>query len=111
MARGNVSAIDVPFNNAKLLQFTADIQPGNSGSPLLDDAGNVIGMVVSNLDVLEKTSQILQNVNFAIEALWVRNFLDIHGINYRSLSSETKLDPEKLAELAEHFTVAVVRYK
>ncbi len=97
-----IGTIDFPLDGWKWLQFTANIQRGNSGGPLLDNAGNVIGVVVGKID----SKGVLQK-NFAIEAIWVRNFLDIHGVDYQWLPSETKLDPEKLAERARHFTVIV----
>ncbi len=107
---GNVSALAGLGDDAKRLQITAPIQPGNSGGPLLDAAGNVIGVVVSKLDAVrtaELTGDIPQNVNFAIKGALVRGFLDIHGVTYRRRASDVKLAPEQLAERARTFTVAV----
>ncbi|MGB4782255.1 MAG: serine protease [Candidatus Methylomirabilis sp.] len=42
-----------PGNDSRLLQISAPAQPGNSGGPLLDEAGRVIGMIVSKLDALK----------------------------------------------------------
>ena len=107
---GNVSALAGPGDDAKRLQITAPVQQGNSGGPLLDGAGNVIGVVVSKLDAVRAaklTGDIPQNVNFAIKGALVRGFLDIHGVAYRRRASNAKLAPERLAELARGFTVAV----
>ena len=107
---GNVSALAGPGDDAKRLQITAPVQQGNSGGPLLDGAGNVIGVVVSKLDAVRAaklTGDIPQNVNFAIKGALVRGFLDIHGVAYRRRPSNAKLVPERLAELARGFTVAV----
>ena len=107
---GNVSALAGPGGDAKRLQITAPVQQGNSGGPLLDGAGNVIGVVVSKLDAVRAaklTGDIPQNVNFAIEGALVRGFLDIHGVAYRRRPSNAKLVPERLAELARGFTVAM----
>ncbi len=107
---GNVSALAGLGDDAKRLQITAPVQPGNSGGPLLDGAGNVVGVVVSKLDAVRAaklTGDIPQNVNFAIKGVLVRSFLDIHGVAYRRRPSNTKLAPERLAELARGFTVAV----
>ena len=49
---GNVSALAGLGDDAKRLQITAPVQPGNSGGPLLDGAGNVVGVVVSKLDAV-----------------------------------------------------------
>ena len=51
------------------MQITAPVQPGNSGGPLLDGAGNVLGVVVAKLDALyvaEAIGDIPQKLNFAI---------------------------------------------
>ena len=107
---GNISALAGPGDDAKRLQITAPVQQGNSGGPLLDGAGNVIGVVVSKLDAVRAaklTGDIPQNVNFAIKGALVRGFLDIHGVAYRRRASNAKHAPERLAELARGFTVAV----
>ena len=107
---GNVSALAGPGDDAKRLQITAPVQAGNSGGPLLDGAGNVIGVVVSTLSATHAarmTGDTPQNVNFAIKGAVVRGFLDIHGIAYDRRPSNAKLTPEQLAELARAFTVAV----
>ena len=111
---GNVSALAGPGDDPKLLQITAPVQQGNSGGPLLDGAGNVIGVVVSKLDAVHAaalTGDIPQNVNFAIKGTLVRSFLDIHGVAYGRRPSNSKLAPEQLAELAQTFTVAVHCWK
>ena len=111
---GNVSALAGLGDDAKRLQITAPVQRGNSGGPLLDGAGNVIGVVVSKLDAVRAaklTGDIPQNVNFAIKGALVRGFLDIHGVAYRRRPSDAKLAPERLAELARGFTVAVHCWK
>ncbi len=100
---GNVSALAGIGDDAQRLQITAPVQPGNSGGPLLDAAGNVIGVVVSKLDAVrtaELTGDIPQNVNFAIKGALVRGFLDIHGVAYVRRASDVKLAPERLAERA-----------
>ena len=107
---GNVSALAGLGDDAKRLQITAPVQRGNSGGPLLDGAGNVIGVVVSKLDAVRAaklTGDIPQNVNFAIKGALVRGFLDIHGVAYRRRPSNEELAPARIAELARGFTVAV----
>lgn len=56
-----------------LYQFTAPIQGGNSGGPLLDGAGNVIGVVVASYDDL-------QAANFAVKGEVAMSFLVENGI-------------------------------
>ena len=107
---GNVSALAGLANNVTHFQITAPVQPGSSGGPLLDTAGNVVGVVVSKLNAIEiarHTGSLPQNVNFAIKVSVVRMFLDNHGVTYHRGTSGNKISPEKIADLARRFTVAV----
>ena len=71
----DVSAYDGKINairqseNTPLLQIDANINPGNSGGPLLNDRGEVIGIVVSKINAMQlaKTmGAIPERINFAI---------------------------------------------
>jgi S1-C subfamily serine protease len=49
---GIVSSLSGMLNDTRHLQISAAVQPGNSGGPLLDTSGEIVGMVVGKLDVL-----------------------------------------------------------
>jgi S1-C subfamily serine protease len=83
---GNISSLSGLGDDARMLQFTAPIQPGNSGSPLLDASGNVVGIVTSKLSPLWAAANIgdlPQNVNFAVKASVIREFLESRDISFR----------------------------
>jgi S1-C subfamily serine protease len=87
---GNVSSLIGPGDDTRALQFTAPTQSGNSGGPLLDSDGAVVGVVSSKLNAVrvhEMTGDVPQNVNFAIKAALARGFLDAVGMEYRSRAS------------------------
>lgn len=110
---GTVSAMAGLGNDINLLQITAPVQPGNSGGPLLDEAGNVVGVVVAKLDaikVAEATGDIPQNVNFAIKENIALNLLDAYGVNYETSEPE-RLSNAEIADKARTFTVAVECWK
>ena len=110
VTRGNVSSLTGLGNEAKWLQISAPVQHGNSGGPVLDKAGNVIGVVTAKLNAVrtaQETGDVPQNVNFALKGAIVRSFLEIHGIEYSRRPSNEVLTPEDLATLAHGFTVAV----
>jgi S1-C subfamily serine protease len=77
-SEGVINALSGVGNDPKSFQISIPIQPGNSGGPLFNDSGDVIGIVTSSLDA-EATSQISgnipQNVNFAIKSVFIKNLL------------------------------------
>jgi TPR repeat protein len=111
---GTVSAVAGIQDDARYLQITAPIQPGNSGGPLFDMSGNVVGVVVSKLDALlvaEAIGDIPQNVNFAIKDTVARSFLDAQGVEYATASSDRELSAAEIGERATGFTVLVECWK
>jgi S1-C subfamily serine protease len=74
VTEGVVSAAGRNGQDPTRLQFTAPVQPGNSGGPVLDGAGRAIGVVVSRLGQLDD-EQMSQNVNFAVSIAAVEALL------------------------------------
>lgn len=67
---GAISSLSGILDDIRTMQITVPIQGGNSGGPLVDAAGNALGLVVAQLNaatVFEYTGTIPQNVNFAIK--------------------------------------------
>ena len=111
---GTVSALAGPGDDRRLMQVTAPVQPGNSGGPLLDFSGNVVGVVVGKLNAMKLarlTGDIPQNVNFAIQAGTTRSFLDAYSVPYETAPSTETLPPATVADRARGFTVLVECWK
>jgi cyclophilin family peptidyl-prolyl cis-trans isomerase len=107
---GNVSALAGLGDDSRYLQISAPVQPGNSGGPLLDASGHLVGIVTAKLDaarVARFTGDIPQNVNFALKAEVARTFLDSKGIAYRTAPSEQRLSPADVGDIARPFTVYI----
>jgi S1-C subfamily serine protease len=107
---GNITATAGLNDNASMFQISAPVQPGNSGGPLIDQFGNIVGVVESKLDaitVANITEDIPQNVNFAIKAIIAINFLENHGLDPATETSKQRLEPAQIAELAQKFSVRV----
>lgn len=105
---GTISSAVGLGDDTRLIQTTAPVQPGNSGGPLLDISGNVVGVVVSKLDalaVVKATGDIPQNINFAIRTPLVKSFLEINEVAFHSDESQQDL---KVVEVGDKALPGVV---
>ena len=91
-------------------QITAPVQPGNSGGPVLDDSGGVIGVVqarVNDLAVLRATGTVPQNINFAIRGETVEGFLRENGVPAARVSGGRGLSASAISAGAQEAVVSV----
>jgi len=104
---GNIAALSGPKDDTRFLQTSTPIQPGNSGGPLLDMSGRVIGVIVAQLNAIGKS--VPQNVNFAIQPSMVINFLSVKGVtpNLDNSSTGAQRPPSEVADMAKKFTVQI----
>ena len=107
---GIVNSLAGIGNDPTQLQISAQVSPGNSGGALIDKSGNLIGIVVSKLDVLRlaaATGDMAQNVNFAVKPEIIKMFLDANGARMNAGDASARLESEDLAARAREFTVKV----
>ena len=110
VTNGTISRLSGLRGDTGEVQISAPVQPGNSGGPLLDTAGNVIGVISSKLNALKVAGingDIPQNVNFAINGSTLRVFLDAKGFNYKEVGNESELTGVQVAARASGFTVLI----
>ncbi len=84
VTKGIISSLTGIGNNFSNIQIDAALQPGNSGGPILNDKGNVVGVAVAKLDikkVLEDWGVIPENTNFGIKTSVVRSLLESNDIS------------------------------
>lgn len=113
---GVVSALTGLGNNTNQIQITAPIQPGSSGSPVLNKKSEVVGVVsmkLSDPKMAKATGQIGQTVNFAVNGQTLRTFLDTHKVSYRSGAGFFSRDKSTadLADEARKWTLVVECWK
>jgi S1-C subfamily serine protease len=105
---GIISATTGLQNDIRFVQISAPVQPGNSGGPMFDTSGHVIGVVVSKLDavrVAQITGDVPQNVNFAVHWSEVRALLDEQGLQYRKLPSQQPISTRAIAKVGADISV------
>lgn len=93
---GILSAVSGVGGNSERYQFTAPVQPGNSGSPIFDQNGNILGMVDAGIRQAD-------NVGYAIKLNLINDFLkknsykniDLKESNLSQLSKKDKISKLK----------------
>ena len=86
-------------------QITAPIQGGNSGGPLFDEKGNLLGINSSGIDV-----QVADNVAYTIKSSYIVNLIDVMPKNI-DLPSNRKLQSLPLTEQIKEISKYVVLVK
>lgn len=78
VTRGEISSLNGVGDDPRAWQISAPVQSGNSGGALLDEYGNLIGVVVSKLGMkaLKATGDIPQNVNYAVKSTYALALLE-----------------------------------
>lgn len=116
---GDVLSSDMKFSNGTIssnlgiddeisrFQISAPIQPGNSGGPVLDSEGNLIGVIVERLN---KDLYNAENVNFAIKIPYLKNLIDVLPEKIK-LPSSIVLAGKSLNEQIEQLKKYVVKIK
>lgn len=109
LTTGDVSALSGLRDNQRQYQISAPVQAGNSGGPLLDLGGRVIGIVTSKLNaqrIAQATGDLPQNVNFAVKGAEALEFLRRNGVRPAiAPGRRPALTPADVGELAEPSTV------
>ena len=111
LTTGEVNALSGLADNPLQFQISAPVQPGNSGGPLLDRQGNVLGVVVSKLNaagIAARTGDIPQNVNFAVKGSEALEYLRAAGVQ-PSMAEPGGRDRSaaEVGELAHRSTVLI----
>jgi len=84
VTKGIISSLTGIGNNFSNIQIDAALQVGNSGGPILNEMGNVVGVAVSKLDskyMYDNFGSIPENTNFGIKANVVKSVLDSNGVS------------------------------
>ncbi len=110
VTRGNVSAMSGIGGNTANMQMTAPVQPGNSGGPLFDMSGNIVGVVASRLNSQAVKSE-TQNINYAVQGAVARLFLESNGVRAMEVPSARDIKIGDLSDAARAFVFQIVCYK
>jgi TPR repeat protein/S1-C subfamily serine protease len=114
-ARGEIASLSGPQDDPRFFQISVPLQPGNSGGALVDEHGNVIGIVSAKLSAsaaLNATGELPENVNYAVKSSFLLSFLEsvpevVSNLKQRNASN---MQSAELVEKVKGATVIVVVY-
>jgi len=101
VTKGIISSLTGIGNNFSQIQIDAALQPGNSGGPILDGGGNVVGVAVAKLDIkkiLKNYGVLPENTNFGIKTNVVRSILESSGVSLPS-ATRSSISKSKLGKM------------
>jgi S1-C subfamily serine protease len=109
MTKGEISSTTGIQDDPRQFQISVPVQPGNSGGPLFDTSGNVVGIVVAKLNaalMVEHTGDLPQNVNYAVKSAYLLPLLE----EYRSQmpAPDEESGTEKMKEIVSRVRDACV---
>ena len=112
---GLVNSLEGLTTKAGVFQFSAPIQRGNSGGPVVGSDGTIIGLISGKLEGRsdQSNSETLQNVNFAVRSEELVKFLSAADVTYTAKSldlSELKRSHELFQEMSPGiYSVVAIR--
>ena len=107
VTKGVVSSLSGIGDNYSNMQVDAALQPGNSGGPIIDENGNVVGVAVAKLDfakALEIYDAIPENTNFGIKSSVVKTFVKANNVGLTTPSNR-KLTKNEIGQKITKATV------
>jgi TPR repeat protein len=112
---GSISSLSGLTNNQKYFQISIPVQPGNSGGPLVNDKGEVIGIIIAKLNDVASfliTGSLPQNVNYALKSSFVLPFIEsVPGLLEKIATSGSAKDRSAAIETAKKSVVLVATHK
>ncbi len=110
LGEGIVNSITGFEDDPRMYQISLPVQPGNSGGPLLDTRGRVIGVVTASMDSmysLVRSGTVPQNVNFAMKINYLDNLVAVLPSG-PALSREASPSDLEAADLMSTLRPAIV---
>src|SRR6185369_14265376 len=107
-----VTSVTGPKGEDSWIQLDDKIQQGNSGGPLLDQAGNIIGVIAARAVIYTyKQSSpeegVYTNSGIAISPKTLKSFLDDNRVLYRFTTNQINFSADRITDKAREFIVNV----
>jgi S1-C subfamily serine protease len=115
LAKGEIASLSGAGDDARYFQISVPVQPGNSGGALVDERGNVVGVVSAKLSAraaLAASGALPENVNYAVKSSFLLGFLEsVPEVSAKLKEPNTKERKfEDVVKSAERAAVLVLVY-
>jgi S1-C subfamily serine protease len=115
LAKGEIASLSGAQDDARYFQISVPVQPGNSGGALVDERGNVVGVVSAKLSAraaLATSGALPENVNYAVKSSFLLGFLEsVPEVSAKLKEPNTKERKfEEVVKFAEQAAVLVLVY-
>jgi S1-C subfamily serine protease len=115
LTKGEISSLSGIQDDSRYFQISVAVQPGNSGGALVDERGNVVGVVSAKLSAraaLAASGVLPENVNYAVKSSFLLGFLEsVPEVSAKLKEANTKEKKfENVVKDAEQAAVLVLVY-
>jgi TPR repeat protein len=115
LAKGEIASLSGAGDDPRYFQISVPVQPGNSGGALVDERGNVIGIVSAKLNAsaaLAASGALPENVNYAVKSSFLLSFLESVPVVSAKLKAPVTADRkfEDVVKSAQNAAVLVLVY-
>jgi len=120
LAKGEIASLSGAGDDARYFQISVPVQPGNSGGALVDERGNVVGVVSAKVladghharAALAASGSLPENVNYAVKSSYLLSFLEsVPEVSAKLRAPETKERKfEEVVKDAEQAAALVLVY-
>ena len=115
LSKGEIASLTGAADDARYFQISVPMQPGNSGGALVDERGNVVGVVSAKLNArvaLDASGSLPENVNYAVKSSFLLSFLEsLPNVANQIKEPNTKDEKfESVVKSAEQTAVLVLVY-
>jgi S1-C subfamily serine protease len=112
---GSISSLSGSADNPSYFQVSVPVQPGNSGGPLVNEKGQVVGLIVAKLSdvtALLITGSVPQNVNYALKSSFILPLIEsIPDLSKKISDSNSVKDKFEVIEKTKKSVVLIIKYE
>ncbi|MEQ9639409.1 MAG: serine protease [Alphaproteobacteria bacterium] len=113
-AAGEIASEQARYRDPNRFLIEVDVRSGNSGGPVLDQSGLVLGVVFAQIDgakMRKKTGRMLPDIAVAVRNPAVRSFLAAHGVKAEVVSQAPALDRDAVRQQSLDFVARIACWR